>query len=137
MDRHEVDAVELSVRAHALFRDGQEVRGGKPLLFGAVAWIGLNESTEEVADHRGKQLVGRDGAEATDRVTAEAIRALGTDLEIHALDTERMRDAEDRATPIARELLLEPADHRGDVTVGDLARYEPGHDRLHVRAVRA
>src|SRR5687767_1763346 len=137
MDRHEVDAVELGVRAHALFGDGQEVRGGKALLFGAVAWISLNESTEEVADHRGEQLVGRDGAEATDRVTAEAIRALGTDLEIHALETERMLDAEDRETPIAREWLLEPAEHRGDVARGDIARSEPGRDRSYGGDVRA
>ena len=75
VERHEIDPVELACVADRLVGDREVVGRRQPLLLGAVARIRLDVLVEQLADDRGDELVGRDRAEAADRMTAQPVRA--------------------------------------------------------------
>src|SRR5439155_19093841 len=70
VDAQEVDVLQLAVHQDVRIADGEVVGGGQALLLGAVLGIGLHVLAEDVAGDGGDDLVGGDGAEATDRVAA-------------------------------------------------------------------
>ena len=128
VERHEVDPVELGMRADRR-RPRRQVVGRRQALFlGAVARVCLDALVEELAGERREELVRRDAAEAADRVTTKAPGALRTEVDVGALEGERVADAEDPVAERAASARRQLVEDRDEVAGGDVARPEPGRE---------